>query len=258
MPFVSDWRWFWGLLVAQFMMQLLGAWGFQSRGRRTASLRKWVVLSWGPVLSQFVFGWKGAIVAAILWFFPFSYIAKVISVWLMRKVTGYSNSDLEEMVAAELLRDVGFQGVARPGGVPMAGMTDIAERVNSLLTAYVAIHNDVFRGNVWTFIPRVFAKIDFCQHRESLTQISAELRTCEIALAEVSQSYTGTVLARYIPALTATVYRLQRIVDSLCRKSQGVYDYSWGQYNRDCNEYRELQQDYTEIGALLNEAIHNS
>ena len=134
--------------------------------------------------------------------------------------------------------------------------------VNSLLSAYIPIHNDVFGANIRHLIPipGIFKKINYCQHRESLAQISSQLQLRQAEAVKAAsegggQAHLASVLAEYIRALNVTVTQLQGMSDLLCRKAQGEHSYSMYAYNRDCERYNKLVEQYRQIGNSLNEVM---
>lgn len=139
---------------------------------------------------------------------------------------------------------------------------ETAIQVNLLLTAYIVIHDDIFATSIRKIIPipGIFKKIDYCQHRVSLAQISSELQVCEAeavngCLDGGAGSRLASALAQYTRALNATVTHLQRMTDVLCRKAQGENGYSMDAYNSDCDRYNQLVQQYIKLGDSLNEIV---
>jgi len=139
---------------------------------------------------------------------------------------------------------------------------DTAVRVNSLLTAYIAVHDDIFRASLRKVIPvpGIFKATDYCKHRLTLAEISSQLRICE-SQADTGSSGTdrdpkfASTLAHYIRSLDAAVTQLQRITDSLCRKAKGEHGHSIGAYNQDCDQYNQLVEQYKNVGETLNSLV---
>ncbi|HEY3315280.1 MAG TPA: hypothetical protein VGL40_08420 [Bacillota bacterium] len=146
----------------------------------------------------------------------------------------------------------------------MAQMRETAIQVNSLLTAYIAIHDDIYGASIRKIIPipGIFRKINYCQHMVLLEQISSQLQVCEAEAMKGfseggAQARFASALAQYTRALNATVTHLQRMTDLLCRKAQGEHCYSRHAYNSDCDQYNQLVQQYIQMGDSLNEVVRS-
>lgn len=139
-----------------------------------------------------------------------------------------------------------------------------AIRVNSLLNAYIAVHNDIFATGIRGLIPipGIFKRIDYCRHEVTLANISAQLDMCQ---SEAARGMSGggpdgqlaSVLFEYTRALNATVKQLEHMSTLLCRKMRGDKSYSLHAYKRDYDLYNQLVQGYLQHGAALNRAFRN-
>ena len=145
----------------------------------------------------------------------------------------------------------------------MAQVRQAAVRVNSLLGSYIAVHDDCYGGGLRRIIPipGIFKPIDFCKHEATLSEISAQLESCQSdASREVEEggpeSHLASALLQYVQALNAAVAQLQRMSDLLCRKSRGETSYSMEAYRRDDALYNQLVEAYTKYGGELNRAFH--
>lgn len=139
---------------------------------------------------------------------------------------------------------------------------DLATRVNTVLTQYIAVEDDFFK---WTprrasSRPDVFEKMDFRGYSKTLVALERDLDKTRAdvdrlrpARAEVREFYSA--LSDYIKRLHASIAALEAIPTKLIAVTQDPTKYSDKEYAADIDRYLKLRTDYTTAGAKLNEVF---
>jgi hypothetical protein len=137
---------------------------------------------------------------------------------------------------------------------------DLAARVNTVLTQYIAVENEFFK---WTPrraspLPDVFERMDFSGYSKTLRSLERDLDRAQAevgrqrpARAEVREFYSG--ISDYINQLRASIAALEGISTKLIAVTQDPAKYSSKEYSADMDRYRKLRTDYTTAGTKLNE-----
>lgn len=136
--------------------------------------------------------------------------------------------------------------------------------LNDLLTAYIAVHDDVFSRSFRRIIPipRIFQPIDWCGHRQALAEISdgIEKNAAKIGALVADESASsihdaGTACITYCEALNDAVTKLHAICSRMETKANGSSSYSAQQYRDDLADYRAAESLYCELGDVMNMAF---
>lgn len=136
--------------------------------------------------------------------------------------------------------------------------------LNDLLSAYIAVHDDVFSRSFRRIIPipGIFQPIDW-HGQEVLAAIAdgIEANTAEIASLVAKESDVSpvhdavTACACYSEALHDAVRRLHAICSRMEGKANGSCAYSMPEYREDLAKYRAAEQQYYELGDVMNMAF---
>ncbi len=133
--------------------------------------------------------------------------------------------------------------------------------VDELLTAYVAIHDDVFKRSIRRLIPipGLFKPLNHAAHVAELGLISEELVEVQNSLERLKPTNKAVlkeidVFMQYTGALHDAVLALERICKQLSFKANGGA-YSMQEYNADLATYHRLEDRYCSIGVRMNDAI---
>jgi hypothetical protein len=144
------------------------------------------------------------------------------------------------------------------------GIHSLLVEINDLLSAYVAIHDDVFSAS-WRRIvpiPGIFKAIDWKAHQSELHAIadSIEVKCSEVSALisnepnSSSVHNAGTACVRYCNALHDAVTKLHGICTRMLAKANGTTPYTAKQYNADFAEYQAAVDDYYSLGDAMNMA----
>lgn len=139
---------------------------------------------------------------------------------------------------------------------PERGSSDVfwlALKVNDLLSAYVAVHDDVFQP-WWRSIPIpfLFRPIHFGRAFVRLSLVKGDLEECRRELGGAQPEPFIVSLSAYVEALLDTVDQLLRLSARLAEKSHGSA-YEPPEYRRDLADYDRSVRLYLGKGAELNE-----
>lgn len=140
-------------------------------------------------------------------------------------------------------------------------MPDLPEeliRANAILGEYVAIHDAIFKFS-WRRtlpIPGIFKATDFGAHFKDLNRLASKLAPLSLALKTQSGSLEGS--HQYAEALLEAIQALREICKRFHEKSHGdLSKYPMAEYNANLKTYEGLMNTCQELGAALNQRLHD-
>ena len=140
----------------------------------------------------------------------------------------------------------------------MPDLPDELIRANAILGEYVAIHDAIFKFS-WRRtlpIPGIFKATDFGAHFKDLNRLAAKLAPLSLALKTQSGSLEGS--HQYAEALLKAIQALREICKRFHEKSQGdLSKYPMAEYNANLKIYEGLMNTCQELGAALNQRLHD-
>lgn len=140
-------------------------------------------------------------------------------------------------------------------------LNETALKINSLLSEYIVIHDEVFKFS-WKRIiplPLIFKTINFHDLHEKVGKILDNLKQCNDIISELLGEVSGMesrfahFLLEYCLALIDTVITLKEILYQLYLKSENSGDYSFSKHHKLSKEYNEAVKKYYSIGNRLND-----
>ena len=141
-------------------------------------------------------------------------------------------------------------------------MPDLPEeliRANAILREYVVIHDAIFKFS-WRKtvpIPGIFKATDFGAHFKDLGRLASKLAALSSALKAESGSLEGS--HQYTASLLDAVQALREICGRFHEKSQGdLSKYPLAEYNANLKTYEGLMNKCQELGAALNQRLHDA
>ena len=139
-------------------------------------------------------------------------------------------------------------------------MPDLPEelnRANAILAEYAAIHDAIFKFS-WRRtlpIPGIFKATDFGAHFKDLNRLAAKLAPISSRLEAESGSEESY---RYTAALLEAIQALREICKRFHEKSHGdLSKYPMAEYNANLKIYEGLMNTCQELGAALNQRLHD-
>jgi hypothetical protein len=135
----------------------------------------------------------------------------------------------------------------------------LAQRVNGLVKAYMAVQDDLFRPSLRKIlrIPGIYRPVDYEKNREILEGLLDELGGVKSAIRhDVPDSspeearFLGA-LRGYVSLMTSAVEKLRFICAGLGERSRGGA-YGKEDYRSDMTELRAIQKKHLEAGEKLN------
>lgn len=139
-------------------------------------------------------------------------------------------------------------------------MPDLPEelnRANAILAEYAAIHDSIFKFS-WRRtlpIPGIFKATDFGAHFKDLNRLAAKLAPISSRLEAESGSEESY---RYTAALLEAIQALREICKRFHEKSHGdLSKYPMAEYNANLKIYEGLMNRCQELGAALNQRLHD-
>lgn len=131
-----------------------------------------------------------------------------------------------------------------------------AEVVGSILNEYIAVHNDVFKFRWRRLLPLGiwFEAIDFHAHVVALKSMEEEVERIRVAVVG-EESALAETLAAYTMALEDTMSELRGICAGLDVKRSGSDTYTWNEYQKDHERYKNRVRKYQAIGSDLNREL---
>jgi len=144
-------------------------------------------------------------------------------------------------------------------------LTLIAMEIHELLNKYIIIHDAVFKFSLREIIPLpfIFNPIDFYSLHDESKNIISELETCNNQIDNLKKEIVEddrqfiNILSEYCVALIETVSLLNKIIFRLYLKGERSNRYSWWEYNKHCNLYKNSVKKYKIIGHKINEFFKN-
>jgi hypothetical protein len=138
-------------------------------------------------------------------------------------------------------------------------IVELSQYVNSLLSSYVAIHDDVFKASLSRVLPMpgFFQAIDFRRHLIEIRGIEVSLESARSEASFLLDKLSGLekeyalILMLYTDALLKTISLFAKIIEALKLKVDGKR-YGWITYRRDVKEYQRSIDKYAESGKELN------
>ena len=132
-------------------------------------------------------------------------------------------------------------------------------KINSSLTSYVKIHDQVFQKSIRLLIPipGFFKKIPFGELSRQLTKLYSETALNETILKDLvrykraDEDDCHTVI-EYLHRLLLAMQRLQEICSRMVSKIEGTQKLSHSEYNQLVISYREAEEAYFQMGDQLN------
>lgn len=141
--------------------------------------------------------------------------------------------------------------------------------LNDVLSAFIAVHNDVFSKSLRRIIPipGIFRPVDFNGHCQVLAEISKRIETIaarfgELRISDVGELRDGDSASSihnalmmsmtYCEALNDAVKKLRLISSNLEKKASGSATYSKKRYCDDLKAYRAAETIYYELGDAMN------
>ena len=140
---------------------------------------------------------------------------------------------------------------------------EISQNINSFLSQYIEIHDDIFKTSIRRIIPipGIFKAIDFEGHLKKSESISNGFENCQteiksllVSLGDSEQEYLN-LLNDYAERLILTVSLLKVVLSALQAKSRSFKNsnYDWSNYKEDLARYEQSVSEYLEIGGDLND-----
>jgi hypothetical protein len=140
----------------------------------------------------------------------------------------------------------------------MPDLPDELIRANAILGEYVAIHDAIFKFS-WRRtlpIPGIFKATDFGAHFKDLNRLATKLAAAASGLKEESGPLEGSY--EYATALLKAIQALREICKRFHEKSQGdLSKYPLAEYNANLKVYEGLMNRCQELGAALNQRLHD-
>jgi hypothetical protein len=139
--------------------------------------------------------------------------------------------------------------------ITAASLLECAELVGKILSAYIAIHTDIFalRWYRWTPLGRWFysMRLDFHNHFINLRALEKELEKIQSTVRKTRDEMPklSTVLYNYCGSLKAALHQLGIICAGLDAS------YSWREYRRDFTDYEKRVKAYKALGVTLNQEL---
>lgn len=135
----------------------------------------------------------------------------------------------------------------------------LAQRVNGMVKAYMAVQDDLFRPSLRKIlrIPGIYRPVDYEKNREILEGLLDELGGVKSAIRhDVPDSSPEEVrflgaLRGYVSIMTSAVEKLRFICAGLGERSRGAA-YGKEDYRSDMTELRVIQKKHLEAGLKLN------
>jgi hypothetical protein len=141
----------------------------------------------------------------------------------------------------------------------MPDLPDELIRANAILGEYVAIHDAIFKFS-WRRtlpIPGIFKATDFGAHFKDLNRLASKLAPLSLALKTQSGSLEGS--HQYAEALLEAIQALREICKRFHEKSRGdLSTYPMAEYNANLKIYEGLMNKCQELGAALNQRLHDA
>jgi hypothetical protein len=146
-------------------------------------------------------------------------------------------------------------------------LMDCAVKINSILSSYIKIHDEMFKISLNRLIPidGYFERVDFSAHLKNLEKISQELNQIENEIAKTKEKSVNELplnfakrLEQYSIALRQTVNHLKMISKGLHEKTKKPNHYEMKKYLDDMDKYQSLIDNYTKLGEEMNNFIKNN
>ncbi len=140
----------------------------------------------------------------------------------------------------------------------MPDLPDELIRTNAILGEYATIHDAIFKFS-WRRtlpIPGIFKATDFGAHFKDLNRLASKLAPLSLALKTQSGSLEGS--HQYAEALLEAIQALREICKRFHEKNQGdLSKYPMAEYHANLNIYEGLMNTCQELGAALNQRLHD-
>lgn len=153
----------------------------------------------------------------------------------------------------------------------MTDLDSLAHTANDVHREYVAVHNAIFEGSLWTSIrrmlpiPGIFVAIPYASHAQTLSQLRHKLRQVETGVdSAVAATADGSSELRFLQeligycrALNDTIAQLHAICAGLAEKADATGGPTMGEYKQSIDTYGRSREAYMAVGARLNSAFRS-
>lgn len=140
----------------------------------------------------------------------------------------------------------------------MTDIDQVAFQLDDALTAYIRVHNSLFKFSIKQVFGRIKygrSFVDLALVRSSLGNIQKELMTLQASPpSDVTRAAFLSISNQYVDALIETTGALSAVCAGLAEAAERSVSYPKEKYRQDLASYEKSRERYNALGTAMNEA----